>query len=141
PLIASASGSRGRSCPVLVSGRRRKWFRIDAEGVQTMPAIGYVKRQKGGSFKGQIKTLTIRAEVDIVPNKGKANDNQPDYRVSSGDVEIGAGWSRHSEASGNDYVSLSLAAPEFGSRRLYANLGRAAGGAEDEFALIWNPAD
>ena len=54
---------------------------------------------------------------------------------------VGAGWNRHSETTGRDYVSLSLAAPEFGPRRLYANLGRAAGGAEDSFALIWNPAD
>jgi uncharacterized protein (DUF736 family) len=39
-------------------------------------------------------------------------------------------------------VSLSLAAPEFGPRRLYANLGRAAGrDDEDSFAIIWNPAD
>jgi uncharacterized protein (DUF736 family) len=38
-------------------------------------------------------------------------------------------------------VSLSLAAPEFGPRRIYANLGRAAGGDEDTFAVIWNPAD
>jgi uncharacterized protein (DUF736 family) len=48
---------------------------------------------------------------------------------------------RRSEASGRDYVSLSLAAPEFGPRRIYANLGRAAGGGEDTFAVIWNPAD
>jgi hypothetical protein len=39
-------------------------------------------------------------------------------------------------------TSLSLAAPEFGPRRLYANLGRAAGQDDDEtFALIWNPVD
>ena len=57
-------------------------------------------------------------------------------------IEIGAGWVRKSESSGNDYVSLSLAAPEFGPRRLYANLGRAAGQDDpDVFALIWNPAD
>jgi uncharacterized protein (DUF736 family) len=33
-------------------------------------------------------------------------------------VEIGAGWIRRGETSGNDYVSLSLAAPEFGPREL-----------------------
>ena len=38
-------------------------------------------------------------------------------------------------------MSLSLAAPEFGPRKLYANLGRAAGQDDDSvFALIWNPA-
>lgn len=106
-----------------------------------MPAIGYVTKGEDGSFKGQLKTLTIRAEIDIVANRGKSADTQPDYRVLSDGVEIGAGWMRRSESSGRDYVSLSLAAPEFGPRRLYANLGQAAGGAEDRFALIWNPAD
>lgn len=107
-----------------------------------MPAIGYVTKGDNGTFKGQLKTLSIRAEITIAPNARKANDVQPDYRVYSGDVEIGAGWLRRSEASGNDYVSLSLAAPEFGPRRLYANLGRAAGDdREDRFAIIWNPAD
>ena len=107
-----------------------------------MPAIGYVTRNENGTFKGQLKTLSIRAEIAVVANARKANDVQPDYRVYSGDIEIGAGWVRRSEASGNDYVSLSLAAPEFGPRRLYANLGRAAGDERDDrFAIIWNPAD
>ena len=106
-----------------------------------MSAIGYVTRS-GDGFKGQLKTLSIRAEIEIVPNNRKANDRQPDYRVMANGVEVGAAWNRRSETSGNDYVSLSLAAPEFGPRRLYANLGRAAGQDDDDaFAIIWNPAD
>lgn len=107
-----------------------------------MPSIGTVTRTAAGGFKGQLKTLSIRAEIEISPNRSKSNEAQPDYRVVAGGVEIGAGWVRHSETSGNDYVSLSLSAPEFGPRRLYANLGRAAGQDDDDvFALIWNPAD
>lgn len=106
-----------------------------------MAAIGYVKRD-GNGFKGELRTLSIRAEVLIVPNGRKSGDTQPDYRVISSGVEVGAGWVRRSETSGNDYVSLSLAAPEFGPRRLYANLGRAAGQDDDDtFAIIWNPND
>jgi uncharacterized protein (DUF736 family) len=106
-----------------------------------MPAIGYVTRD-GEGFKGQLKTLSIRTEIEILPNRSKSSDTQPDYRVSAGGVEVGAGWVRRGEMSGKDYVSLSLAAPEFGPRRLYANLGRAAGqDDEDAFAIIWNPAD
>ncbi len=106
-----------------------------------MPTIGYVTRD-GRSFKGQLRTLSIRAEIEITPNTAKSADTQPDYRVTCGGAEVGAGWIRRSETSGNDYVSLSLAAPEFGPRRLYANLGRAAGrDDEDSFAIIWNPAD
>ena len=71
----------------------------------------------------QLKTLSIRTEITITPNVRKATGTQPGYRVVSGDVEIGAGWNRRSETSGRDYVSLSLAVPEFAPRRLYANLG------------------
>ena len=46
------------------------------------------------------------------------------------------------QQSEKSYVSLSLAAPEFGPRKLYANLGRAAGQDDDSvYAIIWNPAD
>jgi len=106
-----------------------------------MPAIGYVTREENG-FKGQLRTLTIRTDIAIVPNERKSGDTQPDYRVMADGVEVGAGWVRRGETSGKDYVSLSLAAPEFGPRRLYANLGRAAGQDDDEtLAIIWNPAD
>ena len=106
-----------------------------------MSAIGYVTRE-GEGFKGQLRTLSIRVGIEIVPNSRKAAENQPDYRVFSDGAEVGAGWIRRSETSGNDYVSLSLSAPEFGPRRLYANLGRAAGQDDDDaFAIIWNPAD
>jgi uncharacterized protein (DUF736 family) len=58
-------------------------------------------------------------------------------RNGAENVEIGAGWIRRGKSSGKEYVGLSLAAPEFGPRKLYANLGRAAcqddGGA---FAVI-----
>src|SRR5690242_3200483 len=95
------------------------WVGVDGNrsrsrtGEKTMPAIGYVAKDENGGFKGQLKTLSIRAEISIVPNARKKNGTQPDFRVRSGDVEIGAGWMRRSEASGRDYVSLSLAAPEF----------------------------
>jgi uncharacterized protein (DUF736 family) len=106
-----------------------------------MSAIGYVTRE-GEGFKGQLKTLTIRAPIEIVPNGRKERDTHPDYRILSDGVEVGAGWIRRSEASGSDYVSLSFSAPEFGPRRLFANLGRAAGQDDDDaFAIIWNPAD
>ena len=107
-----------------------------------MPAIGMVTKAASGSYTGQLRTLSLRTEIAIVPNSSNAQDNQPDYRVLAGEVEIGAVWNRRSEASGRDYISLSLAAPEFGPRRLYANLGRAAGTMdEDRFAIIWNPVD
>lgn len=80
-------------------------------------------------------------DIAIVANASSTNDIQPHYRVISGDVEIGAGWNRRSETSGREYVSLSLAAPEFEPRRLYANLGRMPGTDDERFTIIWNPTD
>ena len=106
-----------------------------------MPAIGYVNRHEDG-FKGQLKTVSIRSDIAIIRNRTKAHPNQPDYRVIYSGCEVGGGWIKTGERSGKDYVSLSLVAPEFGPRVLYANLGRAAGQDDDEaFAIIWNPAD
>jgi len=106
-----------------------------------MASIGQVTRV-GNGFKGHIKTLAFRAEINIVPNADKKADNQPDFRVLSGGAEVGAGWTRKSESSGNEYVSLSLADPSFGPKKLYANLGRVAGQeSEDLLAIIWSPKD
>ncbi|MGX1101566.1 DUF736 domain-containing protein [Amorphus sp. MBR-141] len=110
-----------------------------------MAAIGYLTRQTDGSYKGFVNTLSIRRSVVLVPNRDKDTENQPDFRVFTDDrehVELGAGWERVGQVSGSAYVSLSLAAPEFGPRKVYANLGRAAGQDDpDTFAIIWNPAD
>jgi uncharacterized protein (DUF736 family) len=106
-----------------------------------MPAIGYVQRQSDGSFTGAISTLSVRAEIRIVPNRAKTGD-QPAYRVLAGAVELGGGWIRTGEVSGREYVRVAMSAPELGPRTIYANLGRAAGQDDEEsFALIWNPGD
>ena len=78
----------------------------------------------------------------ILPVGDKSSPNQPDFRVLSQGIEIGAGWLRTGQTSGKEYVSLSISAPEFGARTLYANLGRAAGQSDENvYALIWNPQD
>ena len=52
-----------------------------------MPAIGYVTRQEDGSFKGQLRTLSIRADIEIVPNRTKNTESQPDYRIVTNSEE------------------------------------------------------
>jgi uncharacterized protein (DUF736 family) len=105
-----------------------------------MPAIGHVTKSQDGNFKGALRTLTFNAPINILLNPSKANETQPDYRVYSNNVEIGAGWVKKGKTSGEDYISLSFSDPSFG--KLYANLGRAAGqDDENVFAIIWNPAD
>jgi uncharacterized protein (DUF736 family) len=106
-----------------------------------MTAIGFVTR-KGNSFIGTLETVSIDAKIRIEPNTSKKNDKHPDYRVMTKGFEIGAGWIKKGKESKKDYVSISLAAPEFGSKPIYCNLGKAAGqDDEDVFALIWNPAE
>ena len=107
-----------------------------------MTAIGYVRKENDGRYSGQLKTISIKADIDIVPNANKTTDSQPDFRVLTQGTEIGAGWIKKGDTSGKEYVSLSLAAPEFGPKKLYANLGKAAGQDDDSlYAVIWNPAD
>ena len=106
-----------------------------------MPAIGRVHLQSDGTYKGQLATLSIRQNIQFIKNR-KMNESQPDFLIMAHDVEIGAAWIRTAISSGKEYLSISLAAPEFGNRTLYANLGRAAGAeSEDDFAIIWNPQD
>ena len=93
-----------------------------------MAAIGFVNGTIEKGFVGQLKTLSIRASIEISPNRSKSNDVQPDFRVFSDGVEIGAGWVRTGEVSGKTYVSLSLAAPEFGPRRSGRGVGRQSAG-------------
>lgn len=110
--------------------------------ISIMATIGYVTKREDGRYEGELKTLSIRADIAILPVTDKTSDNQPDFRVMSQGIEIGAGWQRKGQTSGKEYVSLSIAAPEFGSKTLYANLGRAAGQSDpDVYALIWSPQD
>ena len=107
-----------------------------------MATIGSVTKRVDGRYDGEIRTLSVRASIVIVPVTEKVSPSQPDYRVLSEGIEIGAGWIRTGQISGKEYVALSIAAPELGTKTLYANLGRAAGQTDpDVFALIWNPQD
>lgn len=106
-----------------------------------MPAIGRVTKQADGTYKGQLATLSIRQNIQFTKNK-KTSDAQPDFIVMAAGIEVGAAWWRTAITSGKEYLSITIAAPEFGNRTLYANLGRAAGSKdENEFAIIWNPQD
>lgn len=104
-------------------------------------ALGYVTKTDTGAFEGTLSMMSLKKRINIQPNRAKETDAQPDFRVYTEDrVEIGGGWNRTGKVSGNSYVSLTFAAPEFGPRKIYANLGRAAGqDDEDVMAILWNP--
>ena len=107
-----------------------------------MATIGSVTKREDGRYEGELRTLSVRADIVLLPVGEKSAESQPDYRVLSQGVEIGAAWLRRGQMSGKEYVSLSISAPELGSKTLYANLGRAAGQSDPNvYALIWNPQD
>lgn len=68
----------------------------------------------GDGFAGRLRTLTIDAEISIVPAAMSSAENAPDWRVLLGDsdigVEIGAGWNRTGARAGA-YVSVQLDDP------------------------------
>ena len=53
-----------------------------------MATIGSVTKRDDGRYEGELRTLSIRAEIAIVPVTDKASPNQPDYRVVSQGIEI-----------------------------------------------------
>ena len=104
-------------------------------------ALGYVTKTNKGAFEGTLATMSLKKRISIVPNTAKETEAQPDFRVYTEDrVEIGGGWNKVGKVSGNAYISLTFAAPEFGSSKIYANLGRAAGQDDESvMAILWNP--
>ncbi len=55
-------------------------------------------------------------------------------------TEIGGGWMRKAKASGRDYVSITLADPQIGPRKIYANLAPVKG-KKGRHVILWNPRD
>ena len=79
-----------------------------------MTQIGRFTCSKSG-YSGRIHTLSLDAELVLVPAEHSDTENAPDYRIhlSGGDgPEVGAGWKRTGEKAG-EYVSLLLDDPTF----------------------------
>ena len=100
-----------------------------------MAQIGHFTRSKSG-YSGRIQTLSLSAELVLVPADHSDAENAPDYRVHLGDgdgPEVGAGWKRTGEKAG-DYVSLLLDDPAL-TQPIRANLFQSS---EDKSAWVLN---
>ena len=91
-----------------------------------MTAIGYVTKNDNGSYKGQLKTVSIRADIDIIPNRDKSAETHPDFRVVTQGVEIGAGFGA-AELSGEENAD-EMRTGNDGTRFLSNNAGGVLGG-------------
>ncbi len=108
----------------------------------TATTLGYVTRTDIGAFRGPLRTLSFRGDIDVTPISDKTSPAHPDYKVSASGVEVGAGWVNINQTTGKPYVRLVVAHPDISPRTIKINLGRAAGQDDDDvFALIWNPED
>jgi len=81
-------------------------------------------------------SLSVRAEISILPVAHKGSPNQPGYRVRLDGIEVGAGWHRTDLASRKEYVSLSPSRGRGGSKPI--SHGPEVKARPDVFALIWN---
>ena len=102
-------------------------------------ALGYVTETKTG-FEGSLAMMNLSAPIRLEKNAEKEMAGQPDYRIYAGETssEIGGGWIRKAKASGRDYVSITLADPQIGPRRVYANLAPVKG-KKGRHVILWNP--
>lgn len=107
--------------------------------------LGAFTRQNDGSFTGTLKTLNVTASLTVVP-VAKQSEQAPDYRVYAGNgqrYEVGAGWSQVAKASGETYLNLKIAAPEFGPNWVRARLVKLETPTEDgtTHLALWEPRD
>ncbi|MGO4486617.1 DUF736 domain-containing protein [Rhizobium sp. 2TAF27] len=98
-----------------------------------MAQIGTFTRDETGAYAGTIKTLTLHVKTTIKP-WDRDNDRAPDFRVTAGGVEFGAGWTRTARETGAEYLSLKLDDPSF-TAPVYASLVQ---GDKGEHKLIWS---
>jgi uncharacterized protein (DUF736 family) len=109
--------------------------------------LGSFTLQGTGSLTGHIKTLNFTAAIAIVPTD-KTSENAPDYRIYAGrgapqNFEVGAAWSQTAKSSGETYLNLKLAAPEFCQHWLRARLVKLETPNEDgsTHIALWQPRD
>ena len=104
-------------------------------------ALGYVTETKTG-FEGSLAMMNLSSPIRIEKNAEKATEGQPDYRIFAGDTatEIGGGWLRKAKGSGRDYISITLAGPQIGPRKIFANLAPVKG-RKGRHVILWNPKD
>ncbi len=98
-----------------------------------MAQIGTFTRDENGIYTGTIRTLAFNVKASIRPCE-RDNDKAPDFRVTAGGVELGAGWSRTARETGAEYRSLKLDDPSF-TAPVYASLVH---GDKPEHKPIWS---
>ncbi|TPG38036.1 DUF736 domain-containing protein [Sphingomonas koreensis] len=98
-----------------------------------MAQIGSFTRDESGVYTGEIRTLALRVKASIRPVE-REHDKASDHRVTAGDVEFGAGWTKAARDTGTEYLSLKLDDPSLPAP-ICATLTQSDKG---EHKLIWS---
>ncbi|AKH43041.1 uncharacterized protein (DUF736 family) [Altererythrobacter atlanticus] len=98
-----------------------------------MATIGTFTANDNGELVGNIRTLTLNTQTILRP-VDKDGEKSPDFRVSTGDLDIGAAWKKTSR-EGRDYISVKLDDPSF-LAPVYATLSETD--TAGEYVLIWS---
>ena len=98
-----------------------------------MATIGTFTKADTGNFNGTITTATLKLKATLRPID-MDGDKAPDYRLTVGTVECGAGWKKTSREN-RDYISVKFDDPTFPAP-IYATLTETETGGE--YALIWS---
>lgn len=97
----------------------------------------------GGGFRGQFRTLTAGARIELSPAGQKRDDNSPDFTVyavlDGGELaELGAAWSKESHANGRNvrFLSITMDDPSWPAALNVAAFP--VDGKPGAFELVWN---
>ncbi|CAN7639078.1 DUF736 family protein [Ensifer adhaerens] len=100
--------------------------------------IATLTEKTDGTLEGLFATIKVNARIALIPNGQKASEGAPHYRIihRRTGFEIGAGWYRNSQRTGEEYLSVKLEAPEIGV--IFGNVAPAPGGEANRKVIQWN---
>jgi uncharacterized protein (DUF736 family) len=97
-----------------------------------MATIGSFTKNDNG-YAGEIRTLGLKVKAEL-RTATKDGEKAPDFRVlTTGNVEIGAGWRKAAKDGNREYISVKLDDPTFAAP-IYANLVEIDG----KHQLLWS---
>lgn len=133
------AGEFGRAVIPKLCGKRRsrpsrlgRWGRWQREDLVVVVLLKLSFGLAGGG-RGPAAPIISRARAAKRRSAARQHSGSVNKRTG---FEIGAGWHRISQRSGEEYLSVKLEAPEIGV--IFGNLAPAPGGKENKKVILWN---